>query len=81
MQFNKAITNFFSKEELKEIVSKAMVFDDFEIVIPPILITGYDDGVKIANYEKNYEFKSKEEFLEFLKTLKKTECETIYLDI
>ena len=80
MQFNEAITNFFSKEELKEIVSKAMVFDDFEIVIPPILITGYDDGVKIANYEKDYTL-TKEEFLEFLKTLKKTECETIYLDM
>jgi len=80
MQFNEAITNFFSKEELKEIVSKAMAFDDFEIVIPPILITGYDDGVKIANYEKDYTL-TKEEFLEFLKTLKKTECETIYLDM
>jgi len=81
MQFNKAIRNFFSKEELKEITSKAMAFDDFEIVIPPILITGYDDGVKIVNYEKNYEFKSKEEFLEFLKTIKKTKCEIIYLDM
>jgi len=80
MQFNEAITNLFSKEELKEIVSKAMAFDDFEIVIPPILITGYDDGVKIANYEKDYTL-TKEEFLEFLKTMKKTECETIYLDI
>jgi len=80
MQFNEAITNFFSKEELKEIVSKAMAFDDFEIVIPPILITGYDDGVKIENYEENC-ILTKEEFLEFLKTLKKTKCETIYLDI
>ena len=80
MQFNEAITNLFSKEELKEIVSKAMAFDDFEIVIPPILITGYDDGVKIANYEKDYTL-TKEKFLEFLKTLKKTECETIYLDM
>jgi len=80
MQFNESITNLFSEEELKEIVSKAMAFDDFEIWIPPILITGYDDGVKIANYEKDYTL-TKEEFLEFLKTLKKTECETIYLDM
>ena len=79
MQFNKAIINFFSKEELKEIVSKAMVFDDFEIVIPPILITGYD-GVKIENYEENYTL-TKEKFLRVLKTLKKTKCKTIYLDI
>ena len=80
MQFNKAITNFFSKEELKEIVNKAMVFDDFEIVIPPLLIIGYDDEVKIVNYEKDYTL-TKEEFLEFLKTLKKKKCKTIYLDI
>ena len=80
MQFNEAITDFFSKEELKEIVNKAMAFDDFEIIIPPILITGYDDGVKIANYEKDYTL-TKEKFLEFLKTLKKTKCKTIYLDI
>ena len=80
MQFNKAITNFFSKEELKEIVSKAMIFDDFEIVITPLLIIGYDDEVKIVNYEENYTL-TKEEFLEFLKTLKKIECETIFLDM
>jgi len=79
MQFNEAIRNFFSKEELKEIVSKAMAFYDFEIVIPPILITGYD-GVKIENYEENCT-STKEEFLGILKTLKKTKCKTIYLDM
>ena len=80
MQFNKSITSFFSKKELKDIVNKAMVFDDFEIVIPPVLIIGYDDKVKIVNYEEDYTL-TKEEFLKFLKTLKKTDCTTIQLNI
>ena len=75
------IVNNFTTEELKEILVKAVVWDNTEIILFEGLgVCAYSDGIKMFDYNTEYEFKTKEEFLEAVKKIKpKNNCEEIFL--
>jgi len=82
--FDPLIIDTFTTEELIEILNKSIAWDSMEIVLLEDLgICGYSSGIKMFNYISNYEFKTKEEFLEAVRNIKEENksCESIILDV
>ena len=82
--FVPTIMRTFTNEELEEILENAIAWDCCEIVLYEDLgIFGYRDRIKMFKYISNYEFKTKEEFLEAVRNIKKENkvCESIILDL
>ena len=80
--FNHLIMNTFTIEELEEILHKAIAWDKTEIILVEGLnIFAYTDKIKMYNDYTQYEFKTKEEFLEAVRKIKKTNCEKMFLNL